>query len=129
MNRARASFSPHAANPVKLDVRSARPAGTPFVHNGHLYRPAQDCSGSYGGKTVINRVIRLTPTEFEEEQVAVIKPYKNSPYPDGIHTISVAGNMTIIDGAKKVFVGKSLSMLKYEIKKIKLLISSLIHRK
>ena len=40
---------------VKTDVRSARPAGTPFVYQGELYRPAQDCSRTYGGSIVIHR--------------------------------------------------------------------------
>src|SRR6185437_12301603 len=31
-------WTPHAANPVKTDVRSSRPAGRPFVHDGALYR-------------------------------------------------------------------------------------------
>src|SRR5262249_30617771 len=31
-------WSPHRGNPVKTDIRSARPAGTPFVHQGVLYR-------------------------------------------------------------------------------------------
>ena len=48
-------WQPHAGNPVKRDLRSARPAGTPFVHEGCLYRPAQDCSHVYGGQVVINR--------------------------------------------------------------------------
>ena len=49
-------WRPHAANPVKIDARSARPAGTPFVHAGTLYRPAQDCSHTYGGAVAICRV-------------------------------------------------------------------------
>ncbi|HUI63041.1 MAG TPA: hypothetical protein VLX90_22630, partial [Steroidobacteraceae bacterium] len=46
-------WTPHPGNPVKVDIRSARPAGTPFWHNGALHRPAQDCSRSYGGRIVI----------------------------------------------------------------------------
>lgn len=40
----------HTRNPVKIDIRSARPGGTPFVYNGELYRPSQDCSLTYGGR-------------------------------------------------------------------------------
>ena len=29
----------HANNPVKTDVRSSRPGGTPFYRHGKLYRP------------------------------------------------------------------------------------------
>lgn len=108
---------PHIANPVKVDIRSARSAGTPFVYNGHLYRPSQDCSVGYGKKIIINRVTKLTTAEFKEEEIAVVEPYKNSPYPDGLHTISSAGNMTIIDGMKKIFIGKSIDLLIYKIRR------------
>jgi hypothetical protein len=104
-------WKPHANNPVKVDIRSARPAGTPFMHNGDLYRPSQDNSKRYGQRIVINRVTCLTPTEFKEEQVCVIEPYLNSPYPDGIHTLSAADQVTIIDGMKHSFVVKSRVML------------------
>ena len=91
---------PHAANPVKKSIYSSRPAGTPFVRNGCLYRPAQDCSKTYGWRVVLNRVTRLTPTEFEEQPVATIEPYANSEYPHGIHTISAAGGVTLVDGKR-----------------------------
>ncbi len=93
----------HYGNPVKTDVRSARSAGTPFFYNGSLYRPAQDCSGNYGGRIIINKIVKLTPTEFKEEEITAIEPDQNSPYPDGIHTISRTGNITIVDGVKRIF--------------------------
>ena len=94
---------PHAANPVKTDVRSARPGGTPFVHDGVLYRPAQDNAGTYGGAIVINRVNRLTPTEFEEEVVRTVRPF-GKPYTKGMHTLSSAGDLTLIDGKRSRFI-------------------------
>ena len=100
-------WKPHAINPIKTDIHSARSAGTPFSHEGFLYRPAQDCSRTYGGRIVINRVIRLTPTEFSEEQVASIEPDADRPYPDGVHTISTVGNITLVDGKRVVFVGSA----------------------
>jgi hypothetical protein len=93
-------WEPHALNPLKTDIRSSRPAGTPFIHEGHLYRPAQDCSVSYGGRTVINRVNELSPTRFHEETVVTVNPMKQSDYPDGLHTISAAGPWTVIDGRR-----------------------------
>jgi hypothetical protein len=91
-------WKPHAANPVKNDIRSSRPAGTPFFYKGYLYRPAQDCSQAYGKRIVINRVLKLTPREFKEEPVSVIEPNCDWKYPHGVHTISGAGSMTILDG-------------------------------
>jgi hypothetical protein len=96
-------WRPHSRNPVKIDIRSARPAGTPFVSDGHLYRPAQDCSAGYGGKVTVNRVIELTPTSFQEEAVRVIEPDRQVPCRHGIHTLSAAGDLTLVDGRRLVF--------------------------
>lgn len=98
----RGPYRPHAANPIKVDVRSARPAGTPFEHGGYLHRPAQDDSETYGGAVVLNRVLRLTPTTFEERAVQRITPHRD--YAEGLHTISAAGPVTLIDGKKFRFV-------------------------
>ena len=96
-------WEPHALNPVKADIRSSRPAGTPFVHRDTLYRPAQDSSRMYGGGIVINRVLRLTPTEFKEEPAAAVEPFSEGPFPDGIHTLSAVGEITLIDSKRHRF--------------------------
>jgi hypothetical protein len=93
-------WRPHDGNPVKNDVRSSRPAGTPFAHEGHLYRPTQDCSRTYGGRVLLNRINKLTPEEFAEELVREICPI--APYSDGVHTLSSCGEMTLIDGKRVV---------------------------
>ena len=90
----------HARNPVKLDVRSSRPAGTPFVHEGELYRPSQDCSRSYGRAIVINRVTQLTAAEFEEEPVATIGPERRARFSRGVHTLASIGDATLVDGKR-----------------------------
>lgn len=91
---------PHPLNPLKCDVRSARPAGRPFVHSGSLYRPTQDCARTYGGAVTINRVTRLTPTAFAEEVVTRVAPDPAGPYPDGLHTLCADGGRTWIDGKR-----------------------------
>jgi hypothetical protein len=93
----------HPGNPVKIDVRSARPAGTPFWVDGVMYRPAQDCSDSYGARVTINRVLTLTPFEFREETAHVVNPDSQGKYPKGLHTVSACGNKTLIDGKRSVF--------------------------
>jgi hypothetical protein len=97
-------WTPHSNKPVKWDISSSRPAGTPFVYDGSLYRPAQDNSRTYGGGIVINRIMRLTPTEFEEKPASHILPQKRSPWPDGVHTVSGVGNLTLIDAKRIVFM-------------------------
>lgn len=96
-------YSPHFNNPVKTDIRASRPAGSFFIHNGELYRPAQDCSVTYGGQVVINKVVKLTPFEFEEEVVKTISPDKNFRYSKGLHTLSGISGVTVIDGKRYVF--------------------------
>jgi hypothetical protein len=95
-------WRPHVRNPVKVDARSSRPAGTPFVHDGTLYRPAQDCSRDYGGGVAICRVDVLTPTEFRETIVRVVRTLPG-PYGRGTHTLSSIGNATLVDGKRLVF--------------------------
>ncbi len=93
----------HRGNPVKIDIRSARSAGTPFLDAGALYRPAQDCAGAYGAAVVINRVVSLTLDGFEEHTVSRLAPDPSGPLPDGLHTLSAAGSRTVIDGKRMVF--------------------------
>jgi hypothetical protein len=102
-------WHPHPGNPVKVDVRSARPAGTPFVVDGTLYRPAQDCSHTYGGRVIINRVHTLTPVAFREEAFAYVDPDPAGPYPEGLHTLSQVGNATLIDGKRIIFIPAEFS--------------------
>ena len=96
-------YTPHHNNPVKTDVRSARPAGPPFTVNGSLMRPAQDCSHVYGGRINIQKIVRLTPSEFEETQLQTIEPFYGTAFPKGIHTMLGAGKYTVIDAKKYVF--------------------------
>jgi hypothetical protein len=99
-------WNPHSANPVKVDINSSRPAGTPFVCEGDLYRPSQDCFRTYGARIVLNRVTRLTPSEFKEEPSQIVEPDPNGPYGNGVHTISSVGNITLIDGFRASLVRK-----------------------
>jgi hypothetical protein len=92
----------HRLNPVKIDVRSCRPAGALFIVNGEIYRPAQNCAGSYGASLSLNKIDVLTPAEFKEKTVAEILP-QAGPFPDGLHTLNSAGNGVWIDGKVVVY--------------------------
>ena len=96
-------YRPHALNPIKMDVRGSRPAGTPFLKDGDLYRPAQDSSTSYGYRIALNIVHLLTPDDFREELVKHIGPFKG-PYGHGLHTLAAAGEVTLVDGKRYVHV-------------------------
>jgi len=95
-------YTPHALNPIKTDIRSARPAGTPFVHEGQLYRPGQDSSYTYGHRVVIHKVLALTPTSFKEEAFRTLGPIQGSAWNKGVHTISAVGGFTLVDGKRYV---------------------------
>lgn len=114
------TWQPHGQNPVKSDMRSARPGGTPFVHEGALYRPAQDCSRSYGGAISITRIDVLTPHTFAEIVVRTVKPDAAWPYPHGVHTLSAAGDVTYLDAKRRVFNRhETLAELKARVRKLR----------
>ena len=93
-------WTPHRRNPVKSDVRSARPAGRLFRRGGEWYRPAQDCSVRYGYGMSINRITRLTPTEYEEVVVEHIAPDWTAKL-IGTHTLNAAGRLSVVDGIRR----------------------------
>lgn len=101
-------WSIHRLDPVKTDAGSARPAGTPFVVDGVLYRPSQDSTRRYGGRVVLNRVDTMDLEEYLEHPVAAVGPPAGSRYPDGLHTLSAAGSNTLIDGNAIHFVPAAL---------------------
>jgi len=104
-------WTEHAANPVKTDARSTRGGGTPFVVDGTLYRPSQDCSRTYGGRLVLNRVELLSPSAFRERPIRALAPRAGSPYPEGLHTLSAAGTRTLVDGYGRRFVREDMQRL------------------
>lgn len=85
----------HALNPVKIDARSSRPAGSIWVVDGVLHRVAQDCSSTYGGRIECMRVLRLTEDEFEEEPLPgwAAPVARTNPW----HTFNFLGAMTVVD--------------------------------
>lgn len=102
-DRPEGPWLPHANNPVKVNVTSARMAGALFWHQGELYRPAQNCLGHYGSSVVLHRVLRCSPTEFEEEPVRLLSPDPSGPCPHGMHTVNAWGTRTLVDGKRHVF--------------------------
>jgi len=95
------NWKPHPLNPVKTDICSARPAGTPFFHEGKIIRPSQDSSRSYGGSIKLNEITILSENEYHEVYIKTLNPnIFGDRYTNGIHTISKVGNKTIIDGKR-----------------------------
>jgi hypothetical protein len=94
----RGRWTPHALNPIVVDVTSARPAGQPFVVDGTLYRPGQDCSKTYGGGLAIARIDLLTPAAYRETIVRRHDARALGRWNDGIHTVSFCGDTVVVDG-------------------------------
>jgi hypothetical protein len=94
-------WTPHPRNPIKSDVRSARPAGPILRRDGRLYRPSQDCSGRYGRAVVINRIDRLDPEGYGEREVGRIEPDPRSGTL-GTHTLALQPTLTCVDGVLRV---------------------------
>jgi hypothetical protein len=102
-------WKPHVRNPVKADIRSTRPAGKPFIREGALYRPAQDCSGSYGGAVVLNRVSILTPEDYAESPCLRIEAQPEWKFPDGLHTLSWTEDCILVDAKRRVVLPRAIS--------------------
>lgn len=92
-------WTPHPHNPVRTDVRNSRPAGRLFRSGGRLYRPAQDCSRSYGYAIALNEVVRCDPDRFEERETSRILP-EWTPNLRGTHTLNAIPGLTVIDGLR-----------------------------
>lgn len=88
-------WQPHRRNPVKSDVRSARPAGRLFRRGNRLYRPGQIGAPLYGSGIALHQVTRLTQDEYVEQEDARIVP--ENPADLGIHTINRAGDLSVTD--------------------------------
>jgi len=101
-------WRPHKENPVKVNIRSSRPAGQPFIKDGRLYRPAQNCETTYGQNLVINKILKLSPEEFGEETVKAILPKNFKKYKDGLHHLSYVGDLVIFDAKRFLFTKKYL---------------------
>lgn len=94
------AWHPHPMNPIVSDVKSARPGGRIIERNGAFYRPSQDCSGCYGSGLNLNRILKLSETDYKEERVGGIRPNWR-PGIVGVHTLSHDRDVTLLDANVK----------------------------
>ena len=88
----------HPLNPVRVDPASARPGGTARVIDGMVVLPVQDCARTYGGAIRPLRFPVLTPERVEMAiDDAITAPAAFAPYVEGLHTLSAAGEVTLVD--------------------------------
>jgi hypothetical protein len=63
-------WTEHPLSPiVKTDLRTARPAGRPFVIKGVLYRLGQDCYPTYGNQVRAFEILDISPTTYSERMI------------------------------------------------------------
>lgn len=90
------AWRPHPLNPVVEDVRSSRPGGCLYRHQGKLIRPAQDGSIRYGYGLHLNEVVTLTTNYYEERSHLVLTPDWAEDV-CGVHTLNHVDMLTMAD--------------------------------
>jgi hypothetical protein len=91
-------WTPHAANPVLIDARAARSAGSFFMRAGRLWRPVQDCAKGYGTGIGLAEILRLDDEGFAQRVHTVLRAPPEWPG-RRLHTLSRYGQLECIDGA------------------------------
>jgi hypothetical protein len=89
-------WSPHARNPVKIDVRGARPGGRIFKYGSTYYRVGQDGAPSYGSGLRVFAIDRIDNEAYAETEIAQIRPGWRKDLV-GTHTLNAAQGLTAID--------------------------------
>jgi glycosyltransferase involved in cell wall biosynthesis len=93
-------FIPLDGNPVKNDIRTARPAGRFFLYGDKLIRPVQDSENRYGYCIRLMEVLNLDMQGLVEQEIACIKSENNPPFNETFHTFNVYDNFIIVDGSR-----------------------------
>lgn len=89
--------------PILLDRGGARMGGTPLWQDDRLLLPTQDCRKTYGGAIAIRE---MRDAGDPAPQIAagphIAAPCTFHPYVDGLHTMSAAGPVTLVDAKRTV---------------------------
>jgi len=95
------SWLAHTQNPVISDASKARPAGQFFNWNDQVYRPSQDCAGSYGAGLNINRICQLDPDTYQEVTEQVCRPDWDQDL-IALHTLNFNPQIAVADALRKL---------------------------
>ena len=74
----------------------ARNAGDWFVLNGKMYRPAQDCTKTYGGAVILQEIQKKENGELQFNDIRRIIT-DNPVYNEGFHTFNYYQGLTVVD--------------------------------
>lgn len=107
--------------PFQTSRISSRPAGDFFKAYGQLYRPAQNCVGSYGSST---NVMEFDAFGRREKVAFELKP-QGGRYPLGLHTVNFYGGLCVVDGLGyyypvlgRIYASKYIEKVRKYIKRI-----------
>jgi hypothetical protein len=105
------AWHPHRLNPVRNDPVSARPGGTPVLIDGKIRLPVQDCQHTYGGGIAMLAIERLTPEAFSARlERTIARPLSVAGNAEGMHTLSAAGEVTLIDVKRTLLSVRGLAI-------------------
>lgn len=94
----------HPKSPIAKDEHSTtRCGGRPFIHEGELYRLAQDGRRTYGERLLAQRITKLTDKIYSEEPAGeVLAPNGERWRSEGVHHLDAipteGGYLAVIDG-------------------------------
>lgn len=98
-------WTPHPANPVRIDRAAARPGGG-FVRVGErIVLPLQDGTNEYGGALGLADLLELSPTKVHLSVPVPILSQEKSTYPK-IHTLNSTDQLEVVDCLAPVLRGK-----------------------
>ncbi|GBR52976.1 hypothetical protein AA106555_1109 [Neokomagataea thailandica NBRC 106555] len=99
---------------IHRDRAGARPGGTPCVTRSGVVLPVQDCRGTYGKNIRLLHIdglergeVRVTP----QEHLNIPSTLKHA-YPDGMHTLSASGDVTLVD-VKRIGYGPRRDLMNF----------------
>lgn len=88
----------HPNSPIQTVSEYSRMAGNIFKVNNKLYRPVQDCKGSYGNKVHLMEITNLSPKSYKENLVYTIDSRKYKKFNQGLHTFNYYDGFILVDG-------------------------------
>lgn len=95
-------WHPYKDNPIHKGVSGSRAGGTPFILEDRLVLPVQDCTGTYGRGVRPLYFDTLSREKISVQLGSLIKKPSEIKPAQGMHTLSAAGDITLIDVKYKV---------------------------
>ena len=91
----------HPANPISLDIRTARCGGSFLEDSGRTIRVAQDGSRRYGYALRFQEMELLNEREYRERPLSRLMPEDLERGLLGVHTYNRSAVMELLDGQRR----------------------------